>query len=153
MQSLQIFHHQREEIPRLGYFPLPSTHKILGFQLDSTSLAANRLTASRYGRENMWSGAGGRPHTNTHPTKSYLTLSDVQIADGLIFHTRRSNWWLCHESGYRLSQGCAMKGWDAEEHEKMKGWDKSLLPTSSHKRYRETRESGCHPPMVLVFLT
>lgn len=121
MQSLQIFHNEREEIPRLGYFPLPSSHKILGFRLDSTSLAANRLTASRYGRENTWSGACGRPHTNTHPTKSYLTLSDVQIADGLIFHTEGSNWWLCHESGYRLSQGRAMKGWEAEEQEKMKG--------------------------------
>lgn len=30
-----------------------------------------------------------RVHANTHPHKSYLTLSDVQIADGLIFHTKK----------------------------------------------------------------
>lgn len=132
VQSLQIFHNERKEIPRLGYFPLPSTHKILGFRLDSTSLAANRLTALRYGHKNTWPGACGWPHTNTHPTKSYLTLSDVQIADGLIFHTGESNWWLCHESGYRLSQGRAMKGWEAEEQEKMKGSETNPFCRPAH---------------------
>lgn len=100
----------RKKIPRLWYPPLPLPQKILGFWWDSTSLTANRLAASRCGRKSTWSAACRRPHTNIHPPKSYLTLSDVQIADGLIFHTGVSNWRFCHESSYWLSQGCAMKG-------------------------------------------
>lgn len=79
---------------------------------------------------------GRKTHTHAGTQKSYLTLSDVQIADGSHFLHQERSWWCCHESGYQLGQGQAAES--PEDEEQGKRW-KAQRQILSVRRLAQTQ--------------
>ena len=135
-------------------FPLPSPRKILGFPRDSTSLAAKsphccailphplRMEGTH---ELARMCMGTRAHTHTRASLIWLWVMP-RLLMVLIFHTRKSSWWCCHESGYQPSQGRTMESREDEEQGKMKGSETNpLCPTA------RTNTTKKHEHLAAVF--